>query len=137
LAVVGARTTTGLPYFNAEMSATCGEFIDYACRRSDQPQTAEYRYRGVGEARKTDPESLEFFLLDRYYLFAQRGGALIRAQVSHERYRPRDAEVPAWSGLPARLDGFPEVSDAPVHSCYVDGFDVKVYGTQQLPKRRK
>src|SRR5256885_8990853 len=68
LAVVGARALTGLPYFAAKMNSTVGEFIDYSCRRDDTPETAEYRYRGLGQARESDPAWLVFFLLERYYL---------------------------------------------------------------------
>ncbi|MFL6583675.1 MAG: YqjF family protein [Chthoniobacterales bacterium] len=130
LAAVGARLLTGLPYFNAEMSSTVAEFIEYTCRRDDTPQTAEYRYRGLGSAREAEPGSLEFFLLDRYYLFSVRGDSLLREQVSHERYRYRNAEVPGCSAVPARLDGFTGLEDAPMHTCFVDGFDVKVYATE-------
>ena len=132
LAVVGARALTGLHYFNAEMKSSVGEFIDYSCRRDEAVETAEYRYRGVGLAREADPHSLEFFLLDRYYLFSVRGESLLREQVSHERYKLRDAEVPVCSGSPARWDGFAELNDRPQHQCFVDGFDVKVYGTQTV-----
>ena len=132
LAVVGARALTGLPYFNAEMKSNAAEFIEYSCRRDNAAETAEYQYRGVGPARESDPDSLEFFLLERYYLFAVRGESLLREQVSHERYKFRDAEVPVCSGLPARWDGFAEVDDSPVHRCFVDGFDVKVFATQTV-----
>ncbi|MFN2507617.1 MAG: YqjF family protein [Chthoniobacterales bacterium] len=132
LAVAAARALTGLPYCNAEMSATIGDFIEYSSRRQDTTEAARYRYRGVGEAREADPNSLEFFLLERYYLYAVRGGSLLRAQVSHAPYRYRAAEVERCSALPARLDGFDELPDTPMHTCFVDGFDVKVYGTQAL-----
>jgi uncharacterized protein YqjF (DUF2071 family) len=132
LAVVVARSLTGLPYFDAHMESEVGEFIDYSCRRDDTAETARYRYRGVGTAREADPHSLEFFLLDRYYLYSVRAGSLVREQVSHERYKFRQAEVPICSSLPARLDGFTDLPDAPMHSCYVDGFDVKVYATQTV-----
>jgi len=132
LAVVGARALTGLPYCNAEMSATISDYIEYSCRRDDTPQTAEYSYRGAGSAREADLPSLEFFLLERYYLFSVRGESLVRGQVSHSPYQYRLAEVPIYSALPARLDGFTELADSPMHTCFVDGFDVKVYATQEV-----
>jgi uncharacterized protein YqjF (DUF2071 family) len=132
LAVVGARALTGLPYYNAEMNSHIGEFIDYECRRDDAVETAQYRYRGTGSAREADPHSLEFFLLDRYYLFSVRGESLLRGQVSHERYKFRDAELPVCSVLPARWDGFVELDDTPMHQCFVDGFDVQVFATQPV-----
>jgi uncharacterized protein YqjF (DUF2071 family) len=132
LAVVAARALTGLPYSNAEMNSTVDEFINYSCRRDQTSQTARYRYRGFGDAREADPSALEFFLLDRYYLYSVRGDSLVREQVSHERYKFRAADVPVCSAIPAQLDGFPELSDSPMHSCFVDGFDVNVYATQAI-----
>jgi uncharacterized protein YqjF (DUF2071 family) len=132
VAVALARRTTGLPYFNAKMKATAGEFIEYTSQRRGSADLARFSYRGVGEAREPDHGSFEFFVLERYYFFAIRGRSLIRAQVSHSPYRPRAAEVAACSAIPAQIDGFPELNGAPMHACYVDGFDVKIYGTQKL-----
>jgi uncharacterized protein YqjF (DUF2071 family) len=128
LAVIGARIALGLPYEHAAMSASRGEFIDYSCRRAGTKEAAKYRYRGVGEARPSEPESREFFWLERYYLFAVRRGRLLRAQVAHAPYRYRAADVPEFATLPALLDGFSDLATEPVHSCFVDGFDVEIYG---------
>lgn len=132
LAVLGARALTGLRYFHAQMSATAGEFIEYDCRRRNTTRRARYRYRGLGAAREAEPLSLEAFLLERYYLFATRGRSLIRAQVAHERYRFREAEVTESSTVPAELDGFRELSEPPAHQCYVDGFDVQIFATEKV-----
>lgn len=132
LAVLIARALTGLRYYHAAMSATGGDFIDYSCRRRGTTDVARYRYRGFGEARESGPGSLEFFLLERYYLFARRGGSLVRGQVAHTPYRYRDAEVDAWSTTPAQLDGFSEMAKAPTHTCFVDGFKVKIYATEKI-----
>ena len=132
LAVIAARTLTGLKYRNAEMSATRGDLINYTCRRDGSDEVARYRYRPVGEPRDTAPESLEFFLLQRFYLYAKRAGSLVRGQVSHVPYRPRAVEVEVSSALPARLDGFAELVDSAEHVCYEDGFDVNVYATKKI-----
>ena len=132
VAVVAARVMTGLRYMHAAMSARRGEFVEYACHRRGSRETARYRWRSVGNAREADPESFEFFLLERYYLFAQRGGSLVRAQVTHAPYRFYDAEVEEWSTVPAELDGFCEVAGAPVHACAAEGFDVRTYATEKI-----
>ena len=132
LAVVGARTLTGLPYFNAEMSAAADGVIDYCCRREGTDEVARYRYLPAGMPRPAQPDSLEFFLLERYYLYSQRDGSLVRSQVSHRPYRFRDAEIQTSSALPLHLDGFPAIPDTAVHVCFVDGFDVEVYATQTV-----
>ncbi|MFL6590881.1 MAG: YqjF family protein [Chthoniobacterales bacterium] len=132
LAVAAARLATGLPYFNAEMKRDCNGMIDYSCRRDGTEEVARYRYRGTGASREGTPHSLEFFLLERYYLYSVRGETLIRSQVSHIPYRFRAAEVEHASANPARLDGFTEMPDAFEHACFVDGFDVEVYGTRAI-----
>lgn len=132
LAVSAARVLTGLRYRHAEMSATRGEFIDYASRRRSSAQLARYRYRGLGAPHDSDPESFEFFVLERYYLFAKRGSSLVRGQVAHAPYRFRKVHVEEFSTAPAHLDGFSEISGAPMHMCYVDGFEVNVYATAKI-----
>jgi uncharacterized protein YqjF (DUF2071 family) len=131
LAVTAARALTGLPYFSAEMTANVDGAIDYSCRRDGTEQPARYRYRGVGAAREAHPESLEFFLLERYYLYSRRGGSLVRSQVSHAPYRFRTADVETSSSLPAHLSGF-TVTDRSPEACFVDGFDVQVHATRAL-----
>jgi uncharacterized protein YqjF (DUF2071 family) len=131
LAVAGARIVTGLPYFNAEMSAAVDGVIDYSCRREGTRHAARYRYRGVGAAREADPHSLEFFLLERYFMYSQRGASLIRSQVIHAPYRVRKTEVETSSAIPAVLAGF-SVPNKPELACFVDGFDVEVHGTCAL-----
>ena len=132
LAVAIARTLTGLRYFHAGMTAMRGDFIDYSCRRRGTTGEARYRYRGVGDARESETGSLEFFLLERYYLYAQRYGRLVRGQVAHAPYNYREAEVETWSTIPAQLDGFDEVKEAPVHRCFAEGLEVQIHATEKI-----
>jgi uncharacterized protein YqjF (DUF2071 family) len=132
LAVAGARALTGLPYFNAEMNATADGVIDYSCRRDGVDQTARYRYRPQGTPGEAAPHSLEFFLLERYYLYSERDGTLMRGQVSHAPYQFREAAIEITSAVPAHWDGFDKITNEASHVCFVDGFDVEVYGTGVL-----
>ena len=132
IAVLAARAMTGLRYLHARMSAQRGDAVDYTCQRRGSAQVARYRYRGVGEARVAAADSLEFFLLERYYLFAQHRGGLIRAQVTHAPYEFRDGELEEFSVVPAQLDGFAEINSAPMHVCLSDGFNVATYGIEKI-----
>jgi uncharacterized protein len=132
LAVAGARALTGLPYFNAAMKSSIVDFINYSCQRNGAAEAAEYRYRGIGSTAQADPGSLEFFLLERYYLFSVRHRSLIRAQVSHHPYNFRQAEVPFYSTLPATWNRFGELAGRPHHQCFVHGLDVKIFATQKV-----
>jgi uncharacterized protein YqjF (DUF2071 family) len=132
LAVAAASALTGLPYFNAEMAATANGLIGYSCRRQGMKETARYRYGGIGPAREADVQSLEFFLLERYYLYSLRNNSLVRSQVSHAPYRIRNATLEQSSAMPARWDGFEKIPDEAEHVCFVDGFDVEIHGTCAL-----
>jgi uncharacterized protein YqjF (DUF2071 family) len=132
LAVWTARTFFHLPYFNARMTAgrveDTGTWV-YRSQRQGTAETAEIRYRPGGEAPvEAAPGSLEFFLLERYYLYAFMGQRLFRGQVAHVPYRYGPVDVPAYSCLPARLDGFEGLCGQPVHQCFSPGVTVKVFG---------
>jgi uncharacterized protein YqjF (DUF2071 family) len=130
LAVAGARLLTGLPYFRAHMVARGDDYINYSSRRRGTETMAKYGFRGAGMPGEADPVSLEFFLLERYYLFATRAGKLIRAQVSHLPYQYRAADVQQYSTNPAQIDGLHDLKGPVAHSCFVDGLDVNVHGTE-------
>jgi uncharacterized protein len=134
LAVLGARVMTGLRYFFAQMSGRRNSEVHFASRRRGTHLTARYRYRPLDIERQTEPNSLEFFLLERYYLFAYRRErrTLLRGQVSHEPYRYRDVELSQLSSIPAQLDGFTKLADWPDHACAVDGLEVRVFGQEKV-----
>ena len=95
IAVQTAKFGWSLPYFYARMSQSLNHgHIHYSSQRlsSDSPEL-EVHYR-VGPAMATaDPNSLEFFLLERYLLFTERHGKILRGQVHHKPYPICQAEV--------------------------------------------
>jgi uncharacterized protein YqjF (DUF2071 family) len=134
MAVLGARIMAGLRYFHAHMSGRRNTEVTFASRRRGTQLTARYRYRPLGNDRPTEPDSLEFFLLERYFLFSYRRErrTLFRGQVSHEPYRYRDVELSELSTIPAQLDDLRGLADWPDHACAVDGFDVQVFGQEKV-----
>ena len=124
LAVKTARALFHLNYQHATMSAAVepasGE-VDYRARRRGHGGTVEresrFRYRAVGEARVATAGSLEFFLVERYLLFAfdERRGRLGRGRVWHRPYEISAAEVPLWDDVNLRLAGFAAPARAPDH----------------------
>ena len=132
LAVTVARTWFRLPYVWANMSARTsdGGFVDYRCRRiGDRHQrVCRYRYRGVGVPRPAEPESLEFFLAERYILFSVlRDGSLATGQVHHEPYSVQPVETEAWDAEVLDLDGLPRPQRPPDHVLYSPGVNVDVF----------
>jgi uncharacterized protein YqjF (DUF2071 family) len=98
LAVAGARATFGLPYFRAAMSCQRdGERTHYAADRRDRrapPASFAATWRAVGASHAAEPDGLEHFLVERYCLFAQRRGRLLRGDIAH----------PPWQLAPAHVD---------------------------------
>jgi uncharacterized protein len=134
-----ARTCFKLPYFNAAMSVYRREdgFLDYQCeRKGTDLGSAGYLYRPDTSAlpRESAPETLEFFLLERYLLFSHipSSGALFSGQVNHTPYRYRSVEVPEWSTLPARWDGLPPLTGSPDHACVAEPVDVSVFPLKRI-----
>jgi uncharacterized protein YqjF (DUF2071 family) len=72
VAVGAARTLLNLPYYTAEMVVTpSAGRIQYESRRvGDPPAELRAAYRGVGEPRPPQPGTLEYFLTERYCLYA-------------------------------------------------------------------
>lgn len=117
LAVWGARTLYHLPYFSATMSLKQeGDTIDYSSVRSDGRTYAQFfashaqgfsadfnsaKFQNLPRARletrwkigaplpQSTPDSVEFFLTERYCLYAYDGGKLYRARIFHDPWRLR------------------------------------------------
>ncbi len=106
LAVWGARTFFYLPYFDAEMSLDQeGKVIDYSSKRIDRRGApAEFRaIWNIGEPLpETTPESLEFFLTERYCLYSFHRERLHRSRIFHCSWPLQSAtlgsEPPAVAG---------------------------------------
>lgn len=95
LAVEGARRAYKLPYFHARMSVDRrGGTIEYASERAaGEGRRFEARYRPVGETFNAEPGSLEYFLTERYCLYALDRGALHRADIHHPPWPLQVAEA--------------------------------------------
>ena len=100
-AVGVARTFFHLPYHWAEMrldQRSDREFAFYSRRRLSSRQVIfKARYRGLGPTRKLAEirtGSLEYFLMERSYLFTRnRAGQPIRANLHHVPWPLEDAEA--------------------------------------------
>ncbi len=144
LAVKAARLGWGLPYFHANMSVLCEPGDAWARTLSRPPDTRfEYESRrrdGVGlEARWTvgealgssEPGSLEFFLLERYLLFVERKGTILRGQVHHAPYPAHAAHLDALSTDLGQAAGLPAFGEpACVH--FSPGVEVEIFALEAI-----
>ncbi len=136
LAVEAARTLLNLRYEHSEMKAEVDAegWVDFEARRRGAVLTDHFRYKGFGPAGEAFPESLEFFLLERYRLFASsaQGERLNSIRVCHPPYLIRQAEVTDWSDAVLRLAHFDAGGRAPDHICYVEEQDVEVFAPEKV-----
>jgi len=100
-AVWSARSAYGLPYFHAEMTSnSSGEAIEYRSLRQPAPDlqasaSAEFRgrYWPISEPKRWERDSLEYFLTERYCLYAVRRNKLFRAYIHHLPWPLQDADA--------------------------------------------
>jgi uncharacterized protein YqjF (DUF2071 family) len=83
-----------------------------------------YRYRPKGPATEAALGSLEFFLIERYRLFAFRSGQLFSGRVYHMPYQLSEADLGHYDPRLFGLDGFNVPVGPPDHVCYAPRVDV-------------
>ena len=119
LAVAGARALFHLNYFEALMSITRGaEGFTYLSRRTDRrgnPADFSARYRSNGKGFRAAPGTLEYFLVERYCLYAvSRAQRVYRLNIHHKPWllQPAEAQVDATALFTAA--GLPTPTDQPL-----------------------
>lgn len=110
LAVAGARALFHLPYYSADMKAERdGPWIRYSSRRADDQggSGGAFRsvYRPVGEVFEAERGSLEYFLAERYCLYAVDDGSLYRCEIHHRPWPLQSAEAEIELNTVAAGDG--------------------------------
>jgi uncharacterized protein YqjF (DUF2071 family) len=98
VAVLGARTVFNLPYFNARIELEQEENrILYSSERTEEPRAEFSANWRIGERLKqSDPDSLDFFLTERYCLYAAKGKRINRLRIHHRPWTLFDAEVESY-----------------------------------------
>ncbi len=135
LAVITARTFFKLPYFHARMNARHNEkgVVHYECARQGQREGSSFDYRRVGDVPAPQPGSLEFFLVERYVLFAETHRGLRVGRVQHVPYQLARLELSAFDDVPLLWNGFASPQRAPDHVIGSAGVDVRI-GPLEKPR---
>lgn len=143
LAVRLARALFKLPYYYARMHSPYINF--WGLTKQPPPQMAystqrrgaavqegvQFHYHSAGNPRTAEPGSLEFFLVERYILFATPDHKrLATGQVYHTPYPIHDAHVAAWDDQLLSLNGFDPPQRPPDHVLFSPGVDVDIYPLQ-------
>ncbi len=135
LAVAGARCAYRLPYFAAEMTMAVTEgAVDYASRRLSPGAPAAFRgrCRPTGPPAPAAPGSREFFLAERYLLYAWNGRALRTARVAHRPYPLQLAEASDLEESLFLAAGLPPPDGPPALVHYAHELDVQVHRPHAL-----
>jgi uncharacterized protein YqjF (DUF2071 family) len=98
VAVEVARRWFQLPYFHARMnSRATSQGIKYFSQRDDRrggSGALHATYKAAGQYFAAVPGTLEYFLTERYCLYAQRrGGELLRGEIHHAPWKLHDARA--------------------------------------------
>ncbi len=135
LAVEIARRFWGLNYFRASMSVTrAGDRVQYASRRLwpgpagahlslDAEIGPQFPATNSGHA---VPGTLEHFLIERYFLYCERRGRLLRGQVHHLPYALKSARAVSLQESLLAANGI-EVCEPPCHAAFSERVDVEIF----------
>lgn len=128
-----ARTFFHLNYRLARMTVRSSpQGIDYRAALSGanglEPEQ-NYVWQREGAPFEAEPGSLEFFLVERYRLFAYdaKQDRLRTGQVAHAPYPLQSAKVQSWSQALFANNDLPEPDGPPVSVLASKGVDVRIY----------
>ncbi len=130
LAVWGARRFFFLPYYTAEMALDAQEqTINYSSKRTHAgAPPAEFRASYTfGEAVPlVAPESLDFFLTERYCLYAAHEDEIYRCRIHHQKWPLRRAEASVEKSNMLESVGLPAPTGAPLLH-YANAIEVDIW----------
>jgi uncharacterized protein len=135
LAVEVARRVFHLPYEHARMSSSrsVSGAIDYhSARRSVGEGASRFEYTLGADLSPPPPESLEFFLVERYRLYAGSGDQLWRGAVHHTPYPLRQAALTRCDERLMALNRFESTTRPPDHIIGSSGVDVDVFKLESI-----
>jgi uncharacterized protein YqjF (DUF2071 family) len=136
LAVETARRLLHLRYEHCQIRAgvDADGVVDFEAQHPGAEAKARFRYQPIGPPEEAKPESLEFFLIERYRLFAadDAGEQLSTIRVSHAPYLLRMPLVLEWSDWPLHHAGLQPQGRAPDHMCMSEPVDVETFAPEKV-----
>lgn len=131
IAVSAARRWFHLPYFRARMSLEkAGDAILYSSRRTHRgAPEANFRatYRPTSEAFCAQPGTLDYFLTERYCLYAAADSRIFRGEIDHSPWPLQPAEAEIETNTMAASHGI-ALPDAKPLLHFARFQDVKIWG---------
>jgi uncharacterized protein YqjF (DUF2071 family) len=115
-AALAARTLFHLPYYTADIEIEeVDQQINYVLRRDEDPPAEFQATWTVGKRLPpSQPGTREFFLTERYVLYAESQGELYRARIHHQPWILREVELADFSSNIFEANGLPKPKTEPL-----------------------
>ena len=127
IAVKIARWIWHLPYFHSAMTLSNKDAVyNYTLKRTDKVQS-QIKIEVSETLPPSEADSLEYFLLERYLLFTELRGQLLRGQVHHIPYPVRQAELIDFEDQLLEINNIGGISSSPDLVHFSQGVDVEIY----------
>jgi uncharacterized protein YqjF (DUF2071 family) len=131
-----AKRIFHLPYIYSKITYRCDcRDIEFRLKRRDIKEEASLYFSHDIESRNAAPNTLEHFLIERYFLFTYYGGRIYSAHVSHKSYQIARASFRSENLF--LLDSFPVITPEHCHAVYSPGVDVLTYPLSSVVNPRK
>lgn len=131
----GARLAFYLPYFFSKLNRMEeGNNIIIEGKRKDLPvASAKFTYQYMNKnGHFAEPNTLDFFLIERYILFSYRINQLYMSRVHHTPYPLMEANVMQWNDDLLKINSLPVSNKEPDIIHYSSGVDVDVFKLQSV-----
>lgn len=144
LAVAGARLAYHLPYYQARMKRAGAveksafgrdETLHFSSTRSHPGAPAahfEASWKGGPALPLLEPDTLDFFLIERYLLFSARKGQLYQARIHHSPWELREADLKAFSSSMFTAQGLPEPKLPPLVHAQREPLSVEIWPLKKV-----
>ena len=130
-AVKIARWIWHLPYFHSGMTFSNEQATyEYGLKRPDNIQS-KIKIEAGQPLSPSQPDSLEYFLLERYLLFTQLRGRILRGQVHHVPYPACQASLVDLEDQLLEVNGFTALNSSPDLVHFSTGVDVEIYSLKR------
>jgi len=132
-AVMAARMFYHLPYYNADIELDeDGAGISYNLKRTDKPAA---RFTGSwnpgAHMSRSEPGSIEFFLTERYCLYAEHHDSIYQARIHHQPWPLQKAELTSLDSTMIEAAGLSVPKGDPLPH-YCEKLDVNIWGIQKV-----
>ena len=131
IAATTARAFFHLPYHHADIDVTGKRSFKFRAQRSSGDADFSAAWTIGEELPVAQPGTREFFLTERYCLYAESDGEVYRARIFHEPYSLREATLKSYDTNLFEVNRLPTPKTEPIVH-YADEVDVEIWYLESL-----